>query len=70
MLDLIFNCVISLGEPPPGSPLSYKKVSYAELYRNVHTVALALSSLGLKKNSILGYYGPTSTASVILLLAA
>lgn len=36
----------------------------------MHHTSLALKRLGLKPGQILGYYGPTSIASVVLLLAA
>ncbi|KAK4701849.1 acetoacetyl-CoA synthetase, partial [Phenoliferia sp. Uapishka_3] len=57
-------------EPPLGQQLSYSRMSYAELYESVHETALALRYLGLRPGQILAYYGPTSTSSVVLLLAA
>ncbi|KAL8292250.1 hypothetical protein RQP46_001716 [Phenoliferia psychrophenolica] len=64
------TALIETSEPPAGESLSYARMSYAELYDKVHATALALASMGLKPGQILAYYGPTSTASVILLLAA
>lgn len=57
------------GEPPLNSPLVYSRLTYGELEARVHTTTLALRSLGLKPLDILVYYGPTSTASLVLLLA-
>lgn len=59
----------SSDEPRLGESLAYSRLSYASLYTQVHHTILALQSLSLKPNDILAYYGPTSTASVILLLA-
>lgn len=61
--------LIEVSEPMAGEALSYDRISYAELYHRVYLVSLALRKLGLKENEVFGYYGPTSSASVILLLA-
>ena len=52
-----------------GESLAYASLTYADLYSRVHATSLALKSLGLTSSDILAYYGPTSSASVILLLA-
>ncbi|SGY15511.1 BQ5605_C013g07389 [Microbotryum silenes-dioicae] len=62
--------LIQVVEPEPTAPLSYTRVSYASLYSIVHSTSLALSAKGLKPGDILGYYGPTSLASVVFCLAA
>ncbi|KAM0752422.1 acetoacetate-CoA ligase [Meredithblackwellia eburnea MCA 4105] len=65
------TALIETTEPAPGqTQLSYKRLSYADLYQQVHETQLALAKLGLKQGQILGFYGPTSISSVILLLAA
>lgn len=50
--------------------MSYTHLSQLDLFTQVQDVSLALCALGLQPGQILGYYGPTSTASVVLLLAA
>lgn len=57
------------GEPLLNSPLAYTRLTYRDLTRQVHTTTLALRALGLRPNSILVYYGPTSSTSLVLLLA-
>lgn len=49
--------------------MTYTHITYAELHAQVKAVAASLRELGLKPNSIVCFYGPTSAASVILLLA-
>lgn len=57
------------GEPPAGQDMTYAYTTYGELLSQVEAVATSLRELGLKPNSIVCFYGPTSAASVILLLA-
>ncbi|KAK4055353.1 hypothetical protein OIO90_003191 [Microbotryomycetes sp. JL221] len=61
--------VIECSEPAANEPMEYKQITYGTLIDQVHSVALSLRQLGLKPNSILCYYGPTSAASLVLLLA-
>lgn len=49
--------------------MTYTHITYGELRAQVAAVAASLRELGLKPNSIVCFYGPTSAASVILLLA-
>lgn len=63
------DALIEVSEPMKGEPLSYDRISYNELYQRVSFVALALKTMGLKENMIFAFYGPTSSASVILFLA-
>ncbi|SCV70166.1 BQ2448_1560 [Microbotryum intermedium] len=62
--------LIQVVEPEPAAPLSYTQLSYASLYSIVHSTSLALSARGIQAGDILGYYGPTSLASVVFCLAA
>lgn len=68
-LELKLIICIFLGEPLAGLPLTYDKLSYADLYQQVHHTILSLTSLGLKPGQILGYYGPNCITAVVLLLA-
>lgn len=49
--------------------MTYRRTTFGELKAQVQSVAASLRASDLKPNSILCYYGPTSSASVILLLA-
>ncbi|KAK4047329.1 hypothetical protein OIV83_005507 [Microbotryomycetes sp. JL201] len=62
--------IVECSEPAAGEPMEYTHITYESLLGQVHAVALSLRELGLKPNQILCYYGPTSAASLVLLLAA
>lgn len=66
---VLCNSITFPVEPAPNSPLSYTRLTYSQLRTKVHHLTLALRHLGLQPGQILAYYGPTSSASVALLLA-
>lgn len=63
------TALIEVPEPATGQPLVYARTSYADLHYRVYLVTLAFKELGLRPGQVVGFYGPTSEASVVLLLA-